>query len=49
VPTSLDEMVQVLLKEEDGRDEVLLLKKPEKKESRKQMSREAARAARSGT
>jgi pyrimidine operon attenuation protein / uracil phosphoribosyltransferase len=49
VPTSLDEMVQVLLKEEDGRDEVLLLKKPEKKESRKQATREAARAARSGT
>jgi len=49
VPTSLDEMVQVLLKEEDGRDEVLLLKKPEKKESRKQTGRETARAARSGT
>src|SRR5262245_50724859 len=49
VPTSLDEMVQVLLKEEDGRDEVLLLKKPEKKVSRKQTGRETARAARSGT
>ena len=52
VPTSLEEMVQVLLKEEDGRDEVLLLKrpeKPEKRESRRQAARDAARAAGSGT
>jgi pyrimidine operon attenuation protein/uracil phosphoribosyltransferase len=46
VPTSLEEMVQVLLKEEDGRDEVLLVKRPEKKESRKSSGRETARAAR---
>ncbi len=46
VPTSLEEMVQVLLKEEDGRDEVLLVKRPEKKEGRKGSGREAARAAR---
>ena len=46
VPTSLDEMVQVLLKEEDGRDEVLLVKRPEKKERRKGPGREPARAAR---
>jgi pyrimidine operon attenuation protein / uracil phosphoribosyltransferase len=46
VPTSLDEMVQVLLKEEDGRDEVLLVKRPEKKERRKGPVREPARAAR---
>ncbi|OLC53671.1 MAG: bifunctional pyr operon transcriptional regulator/uracil phosphoribosyltransferase [Acidobacteria bacterium 13_1_40CM_4_69_4] len=46
VPTSLDEMVQVLLREEDGRDEVLIVKKPEKKESRRSPSRETARAAR---
>jgi pyrimidine operon attenuation protein / uracil phosphoribosyltransferase len=49
VPTSLEEMVQVLLQEEDGRDEVLILKRPEKKESRKNTTRDAARAARSGT
>jgi len=46
VPTSLDEMVQVLLKEEDGRDEVLLVKRPEKKATRKGPGREPARAAR---
>jgi len=46
VPTSLEEMVQVLLKEEDGRDEVLLVKRPEKKEGRKGSGRETARAAR---
>jgi pyrimidine operon attenuation protein/uracil phosphoribosyltransferase len=46
VPTSLEEMVQVLLKEEDGRDEVLLVKRPEKKDGRKGSPREAARAAR---
>ena len=46
VPTSLEEMVQVLLKEEDGRDEVLLVKRPEKKEGRKSPGRETARAAR---
>src|SRR5262245_36685344 len=46
VPTSLEEMVQVLLREEDGRDEVLLLKRPEKKQTRKSASRHQARAAR---
>jgi len=46
VPTSLEEMVQVLLKEEDGRDEVLLVKRPEKKEGRKSGPKEAVRAAR---
>jgi hypothetical protein len=45
VPTSLEEMVQVLLKEEDGRDEVLLVKRPEKKESRKGSNRDTARVA----
>src|SRR3989442_10137382 len=46
VPTNLEEMVQVLLQEDDGRDEVLLVKRPEKKESRRQATRDAARAAR---
>ena len=46
IPTGLDEMVQVLLKEEDGRDEVLLVKRPEKKDGRKSAPREPARAAR---
>jgi pyrimidine operon attenuation protein / uracil phosphoribosyltransferase len=46
VPTSLEEMVQVLLKEEDGRDEVLLVKRPEKKESRKNPAKAPVRAAR---
>ena len=46
VPTSLEEMVQVLLLEDDGRDEVLILKRPEKKEGRKGAAREPARAAR---
>jgi len=46
VPTSLEEMVQVLLKEEDGRDEVLLVKRPEKKESRKAPAKGPVRAAR---
>jgi pyrimidine operon attenuation protein / uracil phosphoribosyltransferase len=46
VPTNLDEMVQVRLREEDGRDEVLLLRRPEKKSNRKGGAREATRAAR---
>jgi len=46
VPTNLEEKVQVLLQEEDGRDEVLLQKRPEKKASRRQSTRDAARAAR---
>src|SRR3989442_12153073 len=46
VPTNLEEMVQVLLQEDDGRDEVLLVKRPEKKESRRHATRDAARAAR---
>jgi len=46
VPTSLEEMVQVLLKEEDGRDEVLLVKRPEKKESRRSPAKAPVRAAR---
>src|SRR5207249_10028361 len=45
VPTNLEEKVQVLLQEEDGRDEVLLQKRPEKKESRRQSTWDAARAA----
>lgn len=46
VPTSLDEMVQVLLQEDDGRDEVLIVKRPERKENRKNAAGESARAAR---
>jgi len=46
VPTGMDEMVQVLLQEEDGRDEVLIVKKPEKKPGRRSSSRETAGAAR---
>jgi pyrimidine operon attenuation protein / uracil phosphoribosyltransferase len=46
VPTHLEEMVQVLLQEEDGRDEVLLVKRPERKDNRKNAIRDAARAAR---
>ncbi len=46
VPTSLEEMVQVRLREEDGLDEVLLLRRPERKPARKGPSRDAARAAR---
>lgn len=46
VPTSLEEMVQVLLREEDGRDEVLLVKRPEKKENRKAPAKGPVRAAR---
>ncbi len=45
VPTSLDEMVQVLLLEEDGRDEVLIVRKPQKA-GRRGAAREAARTAR---
>jgi pyrimidine operon attenuation protein/uracil phosphoribosyltransferase len=46
VPTSLEEMVQVLLQEEDGRDEVLLVKRPETKQSRKSPSQKSARGSR---
>jgi len=46
VPTNLEEMVQVRLKEEDGADEVLIVRRPEKKAARKGGPREAARAAR---
>jgi pyrimidine operon attenuation protein/uracil phosphoribosyltransferase len=46
VPTNLDEMVQVRLNEEDGHDEVLLLRRPEKKPARKGPPRDAVRAAR---
>ncbi len=46
VPTNLDEMVQVLLREEDGRDEVLILKRPEKRVTKKKTARESARAVR---
>jgi pyrimidine operon attenuation protein/uracil phosphoribosyltransferase len=45
-PTSLEESVQVMLKEVDGRDEVLLVRKPEKKAARKGTPRETTRAAR---
>jgi pyrimidine operon attenuation protein/uracil phosphoribosyltransferase len=34
VPTSLEEMVEVRLREEDGRDEVLLVRKPSRKAGR---------------
>jgi pyrimidine operon attenuation protein / uracil phosphoribosyltransferase len=34
VPTGLEEMVEVLLQEDDGRDEVRILRKPEKKGAR---------------
>jgi pyrimidine operon attenuation protein / uracil phosphoribosyltransferase len=44
VPTGMDEMVQVLLREEDGRDEVLIVKRPEKRAVKKKVSRETARA-----
>jgi pyrimidine operon attenuation protein/uracil phosphoribosyltransferase len=46
VPTSLEESVQVMLQEEDGRDEVLIVRKPEKKAARKGTPRATARAAR---
>jgi pyrimidine operon attenuation protein/uracil phosphoribosyltransferase len=46
VPTQLDEMVQVLLEEEDGRDAVFILKKPEQKAGGRKASREAAKTAR---
>ncbi len=46
VPTNLEEMVQVRLVEEDGTDEVLIVRRPEKKAARKGPAPEAARAAR---
>src|SRR3989442_3646609 len=46
VPTNLEEMGQVLLQEDDGRDEGLLVKRPEKKESPRHATPDAARAAR---
>ena len=46
VPTNLEEMVQVRLVEEDGADEVLIVRRPEKKAARKGPAREASRAAR---
>jgi pyrimidine operon attenuation protein/uracil phosphoribosyltransferase len=46
VSTSLKEMVQVLLREEDGKDEVLIIQKPEARTSGKSRDRSAARAAR---
>jgi pyrimidine operon attenuation protein / uracil phosphoribosyltransferase len=46
VPTNLEEMVQVLLSEEDGQNQVLILRRPEKKAGRKGAPRPAAREAR---
>ena len=46
IPTNLDEMVKVLLAEEDGADEVLIVKRPEKKAGRKGAPRESLRATR---
>jgi len=46
VPTNLDELVQVRLKEEDGADEVRIVRKPESKAAKKAASRETARAGR---
>jgi pyrimidine operon attenuation protein/uracil phosphoribosyltransferase len=47
VPTHVDEMVQVMLREEDGRDEVRILKKPESgRAAGKKPARPAAKAAR---
>jgi pyrimidine operon attenuation protein/uracil phosphoribosyltransferase len=46
VPTSRDEEVQVFLKEEDGKDAVLLARHPEKRAPRKGSSRAAAGSAR---
>jgi pyrimidine operon attenuation protein/uracil phosphoribosyltransferase len=46
VPTNLDEMVQVRLAEDDGADEVLIVRRPEGKPRRKGAAREAARATR---
>jgi len=46
VPTSLEEMVQVRLQEEDGKDEVLIVRRPEKKSGRKGTARQAAGGAR---
>jgi len=46
VPTNLDELVQVRLQEEDGADEVRIVRKPESKTAKKAASRETARAGR---
>ena len=46
VPTSLEEMVQVRLQEEDDKDEVLIVRRPEKKSGRKGTARQAAGGAR---
>lgn len=46
VPTNLDELVQVRLREEDGADEVLIVRKPDAKTPRKTAAREDARAGR---
>ncbi|HEU4401874.1 MAG TPA: bifunctional pyr operon transcriptional regulator/uracil phosphoribosyltransferase PyrR [Candidatus Polarisedimenticolia bacterium] len=46
VPTNLDETVQVRLREEDGADEVLIVRRVERKKAGKGSSRDAARAAR---
>jgi len=46
VSTSLGEMVQVMLREEDGRDEVLIIKKPGTQPSTKTRDRRTARATR---
>lgn len=46
VPTHLDEMVQVLLEEEDGRDEVRILRRPEQKAAGRKAVRQPAKTAR---
>ena len=46
IPTNLDEMVEVHLQEEDGRDEVLIVRRAAKRAGKKAASREPARAAR---
>jgi len=46
VPTSLDEMVEVHLQEEDGRDQVMIVRRPAKKAGKKAAAREPAQAAR---
>lgn len=46
VPTNLEELIQVRLKEEDGADEVLIVRKPAVKAPKKGAARETARAGR---
>lgn len=41
VPTNLNEMVEVRLREEDGRDEVVIIRRPEAKAATRSISRES--------